>query len=444
MKSRFGESNFTTEQQHPILIRNDSWLTNLITRDAHDQVMHFGVETTLAKIREKYWIIRGRNSVKNMLRKSVISKRFQGKTMKPPEEVDLPSFRVNHLTYAFSTTGLDYAGPLIVRNKGHPNSKVYILLFTCASSRAIHLELTTDMKSPAFIRAFQRFSSRRRKPNEIINDNFKTFKSTKVKRFMVNSNIHRRFILPASPLWGGFYERLVRSVKSSLRKVLKKSLVTFEELQTILCEIESVINSRPLCYSSDEDVNSTLTPNHLIFGRTLNNNHGISNFGELTPTDCTKRINYLRTLLTIFWRFNTSYLNELKQRHTYERKKTSGNVNLKLKDIVLIKDDIPIPRTKWKMGKVEELIIGRDGKIRGAKLKVNSDQGTSTLVHRPIQKLIPFEIQDENVPDPSLTPNVNNEESSGGASDPMHVRTRLNRRAAIEGQELRRLREQYN
>ena len=92
--------------------------------------------TTLAKIRERYWIIRGRNAVKNVLKKCVACKRYQGKTMRTPTETDLPGFRVNHMTFAFSTPGLDYAGPLFVKNKGLPSSKVYILLFTCASSRA--------------------------------------------------------------------------------------------------------------------------------------------------------------------------------------------------------------------------------------------------------------------------------------------------------------------
>ena len=107
---------------------------------------------------------------------------FQGKTILPPPSPDLPGFRVNHLTNVFEATGLDYAGPLLIKEL--ESSKVYILLFTCASSRAIHLELTPDMKSPAFIRAFQRFVSRRGKLSMIISDNFKTFKSSDVKSFM--------------------------------------------------------------------------------------------------------------------------------------------------------------------------------------------------------------------------------------------------------------------
>ena len=439
LKSRFGESQLSSDERNPILLDETSWLTTLVIRKAHEEVLHFGIETTLAKIREKFWIVRGRKTTKNVLRKCVICKRFQGKTMKPTKETNLPEFRVNFMTHAFATTGLDYAGPLFVKNKGLPSSKVYILLFTCASSRAIHLELTPDMKSQAFIRGFKRFTSRRGTPNEIINDNFKTFKSVEVKSFMLNSNIRQRYILPASPWWGGFYERLVRSVKTSLRKILKRSSVTFEELQTILCEIEYTINSRPLCYGSDDDIFTTITPNHLIFGRNLKNSSS-QEFQEVDPAECTRRSIYIRTVVNKFWkRFSCTYLNELKQKHIYDRKKKTGNNVLKQNDVVIIKDDNPTPRAKWRIGKVEELIVGKDGIVRGAKLKVNTDSGGVAYAHRPIQKLIPFEIEES-----TQDNKEEKQESSGGARVEPQVEGRVLRRAAIEGQALRRLKEKYS
>ena len=118
---------------------------------------------------------------------------------------------------------------------------------------------------PAFIRAFGRFKARRGKPDITINDNFKTLKSSHVKKYMLYQGVCQCFILPASPWWGDFYERLVRSVRTSLKKVLCKALLTYEELETVLCEIESVINNRPLFYTSDDDLGEALTPNHLIY-----------------------------------------------------------------------------------------------------------------------------------------------------------------------------------
>ena len=98
-------------------------------------------------------------------------------------------------------------------------SKSHILLLTCTSSRANYLELVHNMKAPAFIRAFKQFIARCGVPDIVISDNFKTFKSIQVKRFMTHNSISQKFILPAAPWVGGFYERLVKSVKLALRKI---------------------------------------------------------------------------------------------------------------------------------------------------------------------------------------------------------------------------------
>jgi len=195
--------------------------------------MHHGIVTTLANIRSRYWIIKGRKILKDILRKCVTCIRYQAATLKPPPTPDLPDFRLLN-TRSFQATGLDLAGPqTICTNKN--TSNVYILLLTCASSRAIHLELVCDLSAHSFLRGFRRFTARRGIPDIIVHDNAKTFRAKITKRFMVQSGIDQRFILPASPWWGGFYERLVRSVKLSLRKVLCRSLLSYEELQTILC-----------------------------------------------------------------------------------------------------------------------------------------------------------------------------------------------------------------
>ena len=112
LKGRFGHSRLEYDLKHPILLHGgESFFTQLVVRDAHNRVLHHGVETTLSHIRSKYWIIKGRNTVKNVLRRCIISKHFQGKVMSPPVTPDLPSYRVDNFS-SFHTTGLDYAGPL--------------------------------------------------------------------------------------------------------------------------------------------------------------------------------------------------------------------------------------------------------------------------------------------------------------------------------------------
>ncbi|XP_065681480.1 uncharacterized protein LOC136095154 [Hydra vulgaris] len=200
LRGRFENTNLNFAKKHPLIIRGkESWFTILLIRNCHEQVLHHGIESTLNKVRSQFWIIKGRSTIKSIIRQCVTCKKFQGRTLLPPSSPDLPVFRVNNL-YSFQATGLDYAGLLFVKtvNKGAA-CKVYVLLLTCASSRAIHLELTPDMKIPAFVRAFKRFAARRGFPDLIISDNFKTFISIEVKNFMMKNDVQQRFILPASP-----------------------------------------------------------------------------------------------------------------------------------------------------------------------------------------------------------------------------------------------------
>jgi len=450
LSGRFGNSNWCYDEKYPIYLRDsESHFTKLVILDAHEKVLHNGINSTLAFIRKTFWICKGRKSVKDVLRKCVLCKRFQGRTMLPPPTANLPSFRINHLMNAFQATGLDYLGPLYIKDNNNKDSlKVYILLLTCASSRAIHLELVPDMKIPSFLRAFKRFSARRGIPSIIVHDNFKTFKSAEVKKYMVNRHIEQKFILPASPWWGGFYERLVRTVKGGLKKILGKTFLTFEELQTTLCDIELIINSRPLTYVNEDDFGEVITPSHLIFGRdiTVSNKEQPDNL-LFDNEECSKRVLHIQNLLKHFWkRFRADYLNELRQKHIYVKSK-SGIQPLTVGDVVLIRDDTPLPRTQWRMGKVEELVVGLDNHTRGAKLSVISKQGRRTTAYRPLQKLIPFEItnnsNNEIVKNNSTEP-VNNELAKNQLETHGEVpcsSSRPTRKAAKTGELLRRIRE---
>ena len=233
VKGRFSQSKLPYEQSHPALLRRDSILTKLIVYDAHERALHHGVEGTLASVRQRFWIIKGRKTVQSIIRKCVICKRFNARTFLPPPTPDIPSIRLNS-DYAFQHTGLDFCGPLYIKEKSCKDSytKVYILLLTCATSRALHLELVPDLGNESFIRAVIRFFARKGYPNLVIHDNAKTFCSKEVKHFFIKKGIDQQFILALAPWWGGFYERLVRNVKSTLRKILGKALLNYEELST--------------------------------------------------------------------------------------------------------------------------------------------------------------------------------------------------------------------
>ena len=121
--------------------------------------------------------------------------------------------------------------------------KSYIVLSTCARTRGIHLELAPDMGASALMRALKRFQARRGIRQFIISDNGKAFKDSTVKSYIVENSTLWKLITERTPWFGGFYERLVQSVKRCLRKTLGNAKLIHEELNTHLIEVERVLNS---------------------------------------------------------------------------------------------------------------------------------------------------------------------------------------------------------
>lgn len=152
----------------------------------------------------------------------------------------------------FSIIGVHFSGPMFVKSQERESSKSYIALFTCATTRAVHMELVTSMSTKSFLSAFRCFLSRNSACKIIYYDTVKSFKDdnkkfqyfTKVidyqelQDFVSSQGITWKFFNERAPWWGGFYERLVKSVKEPLRKILGRAHLSFNELSTILSEIE--------------------------------------------------------------------------------------------------------------------------------------------------------------------------------------------------------------
>ena len=232
------------ESKNPILLPSKHAIVELLVRDIHNRVKHNGIRDRLTTTRERYWILRGRETVKRVLRKCLVCKKAEATPFQAQPAPDLSS---SLRRSPFTNAGLDFAGPM------------FILLFTCASTRAVHLELTHSLDVPSFLRAFRRFASRRELPLLLLSDNAKPFKGAckevcilkrapEVCNYLSNNRITWRFITERAPWWGGFWERLVRSVKRPLKKIIGRSNLTYDELNTILTEVEALINLRPITY----------------------------------------------------------------------------------------------------------------------------------------------------------------------------------------------------
>jgi hypothetical protein len=206
---------------------------------------------------EEFWILRARQTVKQVLHLCLpcrIAKGLPGVEIEAP----LPTDRVTPLG-PFAATGIDYARPLFVK-VGNTLKKCYITLFTCATTRAVHLELCLDLSTDKFLLALQGFTGRRGLPNTIYTDNAQTFhaanrelrelctvlSAAKAQKYFVEHGIGWKFITPRAAWWGGWWERMVATTKRCLRKVLGRPQVDAEELQTILVGIKAALNSRPI------------------------------------------------------------------------------------------------------------------------------------------------------------------------------------------------------
>ena len=397
LKGRLGNSHLPYDAKHPLLLDKDSYFTTLIIREAHYKVKHMRVKSTLNEVRSRFWVCSGKRTVGAAIAKCVWCRCVIGKTMKGPAPPDLPEHRVSY-EFAWQSIGIDYAGPVYVKDiySTSPDMhKAYICLMTCAATRNVHIELVPNMSAPALIRCLKRFTGRRGKFHLGVSDNFKSFIGTELKQFLSNEGISWKTILPKSPWWGAFYERLIRIIKESLKKCLGNAKLTYEELETVLIEIESVVNSRPLTYLYDE-VDEALTPSHLAIGRRLVSDV-LRNDPPVEVKQTTESVNaryrYLQTIIDHYWkRFSKEYLLELHQ-HLNSRKGSYDELGEHLLgDVVLIKDDAT-KRKVWKKGRVEQLVRGNDGKVRGAVLKVKSPTGNLSTIRRPVQKLIPLEVQ---------------------------------------------------
>ncbi|GFW46955.1 integrase catalytic domain-containing protein [Trichonephila clavipes] len=239
-KSSYARQNFRL----PIILPSNHQVVKALIIYKHVQLGHAGVQMLMYTLRESYWILKGRKTIKEVIKTCIICKRFNAKPISVSEGL-LPQDRVRD-TAVFEIIGLDLAGPLILKN-GEQN---WILILTCALYRAIHLELLTSVSTESFLLGL-RFIARRGRPSVIYSDNGISFKGAyrlyqkvnlkKLKNVEELNPISWKFIPPQAPWWGGFWERLIGLAKRTLRKTLGKTSLNHEELYTVLCDCESLI-----------------------------------------------------------------------------------------------------------------------------------------------------------------------------------------------------------
>ncbi|PFX31375.1 hypothetical protein AWC38_SpisGene3829 [Stylophora pistillata] len=398
---RLQNSDLPEGTKHPIILPDEHAVVEKIIQSVHKDLLHAGPEGTLLVQRQEILLTKGRCEVKRTLGNCLVCRRQRvwpcSQKMTP-----LPSERVSPAP-AFTHVGIDFAGPLFVRGCASPE-KAYICIFICASSRMTHLDLTGDLSTNEFFQTFLRMISTRELWRTIWSDNAKMFKradheiqqlftqgSSVIKGLwdridqeelqakLTSKGIKWKFIVERSPWHGGWWERLVRSMKEPLRKILSKALLSHQELATILTRIEAVINSRPLTTVSYDIRDLTpMTPAHLAIERSL---FSLPDFvDEVSSKKSTTRQRYLyqQKLINHFWqRWRREYLLQLSVRNKWVNEQPA----LKTGDVVPISED-KVSRGKWPIGRVERLLPGKDSLICIVVLKTKKGP-----LRRPVQRL---------------------------------------------------------
>ena len=199
----------------PYLLPAKHLFTRIIVYAVHEKYLHAGVTSTLTAIRQSYWIPDARQSIRKLLRHCVICRKTEGKPYQTPDPPPLVKCRVQE-TQPFEVTGVDFTGTLYVRDIGK-EGKVYVCLFTCAVTRAVHLEIVTDLTTKNFLQALRRFSSNKSLPRVMLSDNASTYLAATDelnKLFsckilldaLSRKGVIWKFIPKCAPWYGGFWE----------------------------------------------------------------------------------------------------------------------------------------------------------------------------------------------------------------------------------------------
>ncbi|KAJ0169592.1 hypothetical protein K1T71_010808 [Dendrolimus kikuchii] len=386
---------------NPLLLPKSSRLSLLLIDYFHRLYLHCGPRTLQSLILRKFWILGIRNLIRSRLSKCVTCFKVNPK-INHPLMGDLPPSRVQP-SRCFQNIGIDFAGPFYVKESRRRNARInkaYICVIVCLAVKAIHIEVVSDLSTPAFIAALDRFVSRRGLCNQIVSDCGTNFVGaqrylSEVNHFLVNSqeeiceNLAKRQIIwnfnpPTGSHFGGIFESGVKSIKYHLKRVVGLQVLTFEELSTVVTKIEAVLNSRPLCViSSDPNEVDVLTPGHFLTGGPL---VALPEPPlEKKHISARERWQMVQKITQCFWRiWQRDYLHTLQQRLKWFH----DQENLKIGDVVAIVDQNISP-LEWRLGKVVAIHPGSDGIVRVVTLR--TEKG---ILKRPVVKVCPLPLSD--------------------------------------------------
>jgi hypothetical protein len=411
--------NLSEDAKFPILLPKRSRITNMIIDEKHRQMNHVGGKTLLGTVRNRYWILGGQRTIDIVVRRCLPCRKSEGQPFRPPKLGSLPAQRVTQ-SLPFTHVGLDCLGPMMVRMPYAQKSekKFWILLFTCFSCRALHLEVLEDLSGDAVVFAVMRFIARRGKPQSFLSDNGTNFKKADrilqalwgdreqgewrqtLSCYFAKIGIDWKYIPEGSPWMGGFYERLVGLTKTAMRRAIWGRRLSLVQFTTLVAKIEGIVNTRPIVQASRVKDGLALAPINIISPGADMNVVCPPLEEDLEETDyqpspgaqgdILRLHRRVESALVAFWKvWKRDYLKELMVKQAVLFPAVKGEVDRSpaVGEVVLVK--AAGARATWCVARVEKLSMGKDGEVRVATLRYSSGHQNQ----RGIKDLIPLELE---------------------------------------------------
>ena len=434
---RLWQSDYVYHVKHPIIIAATDHLAKILFQHYHLLLGHCGPSTLLTHAANLFHVMGGRALARSVCRRCVVCKKQSAKASKQLLG-PLPSARIEP-QLVFLHTGMDFGGPFTVRQgytRRPVDVKVYLAIFVCFSTKAVHLEVVSDQKTGAFLAALDRFVARRGLPLHLYSDNGPNYTGARrqleqfykwlnsdttqnaIKDYVFDQHITWHNIPERAPHFGGLWEAAVKAAKFHLKRIVGQERITFEELTTITCQVESFLNSRPLgpVHSHDVEGLSPLTPSHFLIGRAARAYPQEGVQGKLTTL---QRWSRCKQATQHFWdRWSQEYLQILQKATKWHR----ASQNYMVGDLVLLTDGNEF-KCKWSLGKIVAVYPGNDGLVRVVDVQVETSilptkyankeelaakiKTRTSIFRRPVAKLALLLSNDETPDDEAPDDTVN-------------------------------------
>ncbi|XP_065084849.1 uncharacterized protein LOC135707055 [Ochlerotatus camptorhynchus] len=389
---RLGNAQQPYDSKHQILLPSSHTLSSLLVRSYHERHLHAAPQLLLNLLRQRYWIIGARNLAKRVVHKCVTCFRARPRMLEQ-FMAELPASRTT-ASRPFTVTGVDYWGPIQLKpiHRRAAPGKAYVAVFVCFSTKAVHLELVADLSTPKFIQALRRFVSRRGLCSDLHSDNGRNFVGANNElRDLVSSKEHRNAITqecnqqgirwhfnpPRASHFGGLWEAAIHSAQKHFIRVLGKHTLAFDDMETLLCQIECCLNSRPIIALSDDPTDyEPLTPGHFLTGSALKSVPD-GNYTDIV-TNRLRQWHLVQKLFQELWkRWHLEYLSTLQPRSKW----CNPPIQLQQDQLVILRDENTTPM-HWPMARIHQTHPGPDGDIR-----VVTVQTSTGRYIRPVSKI---------------------------------------------------------